>query len=129
MISRFVIGLAGGVVFPTCHAMVGKWSPPDEKSRFVWSLLGGTFGTILSYPFIASIAENINWQAAWYIPSLIMIVWVILWWFLAYDSPDEHPRITEVEKNYIITLVFIHRNCEHAISITFFKIYTKKRTE
>lgn len=101
--SRVVVGLTGGVIFPACHTLVAKWSPPDEKARFVWSLLGGTFGTILTYPMIAGIADNINWEFGWYIPSLAMLVWVFFWWLLAYDSPQEHPSITDEEKNYIIT--------------------------
>ncbi|XP_012253204.1 sialin [Athalia rosae] len=101
-ISRVIIGFAGGVTFPACHTMVAKWAPPDEKSRFVWSLLGGTFGTIITYPMVAAIADSINWQTAWYLPSLLMFVWVAFWAIIAYDSPDEHPGITDEEKEFII---------------------------
>ena len=83
--------------------MVGKWAPPNEKSQFVWSLLGGTFGTVITYPMIASIADNMNWEMGWYIPSLLMFVWIFFWWLFAYDSPNDHPGITDNEKNYIIT--------------------------
>ncbi|XP_046752562.1 sialin-like isoform X2 [Diprion similis] len=100
-LSRVIIGFAGGITFPACHSMVAKWAPPDEKSRFVWSLLGGSFGTIITYPMVAAIADSINWQTAWYLPSLMMIVWVILWALIAYDSPEEHPGITDEEKEYI----------------------------
>jgi MFS family permease len=92
----------GGAIFPSCHTLVAKWAPPDEKSRFVWSLLGGTFGTIFTYPMIAVIAENINWETAWYLPSALMLIWILFWYVLAYDSPMEHPAITDEEKNYII---------------------------
>ncbi|OXU16846.1 hypothetical protein TSAR_005319 [Trichomalopsis sarcophagae] len=101
--TRVLVGLTGGVIFPACHTMVAKWSPPDEKARFVWSLLGGTFGTILTYPMIAGIADHVNWECGWYIPSALMLVWVFFWYLLAYDSPLEHPAITEEEKNFIIT--------------------------
>ncbi|XP_029168994.1 putative inorganic phosphate cotransporter isoform X2 [Nylanderia fulva] len=103
MISRIIIGITGGVIFPACHTMVAKWAPPHERARFIWSLLGGTFGTILTYPMIAGIAENINWECGWYIPSLLMLVWVCVWAMFAYDSPAEHPGITAEEKNYILT--------------------------
>lgn len=103
MVSRIIVGITGGVIFPSCHTMVAKWAPPHERARFIWSLLGGTFGTILTYPMIASIAENINWESGWYIPSLLMLVWICVWAVLAYDSPAEHPGITAEEKNYILT--------------------------
>ncbi|XP_076632546.1 putative inorganic phosphate cotransporter isoform X2 [Colletes latitarsis] len=102
LFTRIVIGLTGGVTFPACHSLVAQWSPPDEKARFVWSLLGGTFGTILTYPMVAGIAESLNWESAWYIPSLLMFVWIIFWAIFAYDSPAEHPGISDEEKKYII---------------------------
>ncbi|XP_076291819.1 sialin isoform X2 [Lasioglossum baleicum] len=102
LLTRVVIGLAGGVTFPACHSLVAQWSPPDEKSRFVWSLLGGTFGTILTYPMVAVIAEQLNWENGWYIPSLLMLVWILFWVVLTYDSPAEHPGITDEEKQYIL---------------------------
>lgn len=29
------------------------------------------------------------------------VLWFILWMILAYDTPEDHPRVTEVEKRYI----------------------------
>ncbi|KAL6438537.1 hypothetical protein ACFW04_004543 [Cataglyphis niger] len=103
MFSRVIVGLTGGVIFPSCHTMVAHWAPPHERARFIWSLLGGTFGTILTYPMIAGIAESTNWESGWYIPSILMLVWVVVWAVLAYDSPKEHPAIPEDEKNYIVS--------------------------
>ncbi|KAI4502286.1 hypothetical protein M0802_002968 [Mischocyttarus mexicanus] len=102
LLARIIIGITGGVTFPACHTLVAKWAPPNERARFVWSLLGGTFGTIFTYPMVAAIADYINWESAWYIPSLLMFVWIVFWALLAYDSPMEHPGITEKEKEYIL---------------------------
>ncbi|XP_024936933.1 sialin isoform X2 [Cephus cinctus] len=102
LMSRVIIGFTGGVTFPACHTMVAKWAPPDEKQRFIWSLLGGTFGTMLTYPMIAGIAGDINWEMGWYLPSLLMFVWIGFWALLAYDTPNEHPGISTKEKEYIL---------------------------
>ncbi|XP_076244331.1 putative inorganic phosphate cotransporter isoform X2 [Calliopsis andreniformis] len=103
LFSRIIIGFTGGVTFPACHTLVARWSPPHEKARFVWSLLGGTFGTIFTYPMVAAIAETLKWENGWYIPSLLMLVWIAFWALLAYDSPAEHPGISDEEKEYILT--------------------------
>lgn len=102
LVSRLIIGFTGGITFPACHTLVGKWAPPAERNRFVWSLLGGTFGTVFAYPMVSAIAETISWQFAWYIPSLLMLVWVAIWALMAYDSPAEHPGISDEEKEYIL---------------------------
>ncbi|KAL6259838.1 hypothetical protein P5V15_009748 [Pogonomyrmex californicus] len=103
LFSRIIVGLTGGITFPACHTLVAKWAPPHERARFLWSLLGGTFGTILSYPMIAGIAESINWESGWYVPSVLMMIWIIIWALIAYDSPDEHPGISTEERSYIKT--------------------------
>ncbi|XP_011303286.1 putative inorganic phosphate cotransporter isoform X2 [Fopius arisanus] len=100
--SRVIIGITGGITFPACHTLVAKWAPPDEKGRFVWTLQGGTFGSIFLFGMISGIAENINWESGWYIPAIMMFVWVIAWYLFAWDSPEEHPGISEAEKNYIL---------------------------
>ncbi|XP_066585125.1 sialin-like [Prorops nasuta] len=100
--SRVIIGITGGITFPACHTLVSKWAPPQEKSRFVWSLLGGTFGTIFTYPMVASIAANTTWEWGWYILSMLMLFWIFIWAFCAYDSPAEHPVISNEEKEYIL---------------------------
>ncbi|XP_066585124.1 sialin-like [Prorops nasuta] len=99
---RVIVGIIGGVTFPACHTLVSKWAPPQEKLRFVWSLLGGTFGTIFTYPMVASIAANTTWEWGWYIPSMLMLFWLLIWAFCAYDSPAEHPGISNEEKEYIL---------------------------
>ncbi|XP_033218997.1 sialin-like isoform X1 [Belonocnema kinseyi] len=103
ILSRIIVGLAGGVTFPACHSMVARWAPPNERSRFVWSLQGGSLGTIIAMPMVSSIAAYINWETGWYFPSLLMFVWIAAWALLAYDSPGEHPFITKEEKEYILT--------------------------
>lgn len=35
----------------------------------------------------------------------ISIFWCVAWWFLVYDSPAQHPRISEDEKVYILEAI------------------------
>ena len=102
LLSRIIVGVCGGATFPACHTMVARWAPPNEKSRFVWSLLGGTFGTIFTYPMVGAIAENFGWEWGWYIPAVLYFVWILIWIFFAYDTPMEHPGIDDDEKKYIV---------------------------
>ncbi|XP_014230094.1 putative inorganic phosphate cotransporter isoform X1 [Trichogramma pretiosum] len=98
---RALQGLISGVVWPSMHDMTAKWIPPNERSRFVSSYLGSSVGAAVTYPLCATIISNYNWEAVFHITSLIGIVWYVFWLFLVYDSPQQHPRILESEKNYI----------------------------
>ncbi|XP_023162936.2 sialin [Drosophila hydei] len=98
---RFLIGLVSGVVYPCCHNLVSKWSPPDEKGKFVASLMGGTFGTVITWPLCGLIIEGIGWAWAFYIVAAFVVVVVGLWFYLVTDTPAQHSSISIKEREYI----------------------------
>ncbi|XP_076647837.1 sialin-like [Halictus rubicundus] len=99
---RVLQGLAAGVVWPSMHDMTAKWIPPNERSRFVSSYLGSSVGAAITYPLCAAVSSTFGWGGAFYVTSLLGVVWYGLWLFLVHDSPQQHPRITEDEKKYIL---------------------------
>ncbi|XP_069699796.1 vesicular glutamate transporter 1-like isoform X2 [Periplaneta americana] len=101
IINRFIVGLCGGVVYPAMHAAIARWVPLNEKSKFVWCTIGGTFGTMVTFPLCGLIMSEWGWQAAFYITAAIMFVIAIIWFFLMHNTPQQHPRITARELKYI----------------------------
>lgn len=51
------------------------------------------------------IIEQYGWKYAFYVVSVIFAIFVVLWFFVVYDSPSEHPMITEAEKEFIASKV------------------------
>ncbi|EDW10461.1 sialin [Drosophila mojavensis] len=98
---RFLIGLVSGVVYPCCHNLVSKWSPPDEKGKFVASLMGGTFGTVITWPLCGLIIEGLGWVWAFYVVAAFVVVIVGLWFYLVSDTPAQHSSISIKEREYI----------------------------
>ncbi|XP_023015544.2 sialin [Leptinotarsa decemlineata] len=101
IISRFLIGAVGGVVFPSLHFLVSRWAPPDEKGKFIGALLGGSLGTMITWPMLGAIIESFGWTWAFLSCGIFVICWTVLWFYLVADSPEVHPRISEEEKAYI----------------------------
>uniref|UniRef100_T1PC44 Major Facilitator Superfamily protein n=1 Tax=Musca domestica TaxID=7370 RepID=T1PC44_MUSDO len=98
---RFGIGFLTGVVYPCCHNLVSKWSPPDEKGKFVASLMGGTFGTVITWPISGVIIENMGWDWAFYMVGIFVVVVVAVWFIIVDDSPAQHSTISIKEREYI----------------------------
>ncbi|KAK0175029.1 hypothetical protein PV327_008814 [Microctonus hyperodae] len=98
---RFLMGFSGSAVYPALHAMIARWAPPNEKGIFVWTMQGGPFGILVTFSLCALIIEAFGWKAAFYTTSGLMLVFYAVWVWLAYDTPDQHPTITEKERNYI----------------------------
>ena len=47
------------------------------------------------------LAQYVDWIYVFHLTSASGIIWSILWYILIYDSPGQHPTITEEEKKYI----------------------------
>ncbi|XP_066581859.1 sialin [Prorops nasuta] len=99
---RSLQGLIAGSAWPSMHDMTAKWIPQFERSRFVSAYLGSSIGAAFTYPLCAIISDSIGWAYAFYITSGIGVIWYCFWVILVYDTPQEHPRISDGEKNYIL---------------------------
>ncbi|KAK0182211.1 hypothetical protein PV327_000372 [Microctonus hyperodae] len=99
---RVLQGSIMGVVCPSMHVMTAKWIPLNERSKFVSAYMGGSVGTAITYLLCAVIIHYYNWEAAFYTTSCIGIIWYCFWLYFAYDSPQQHPRISQEELKYIL---------------------------
>src|SRR5262249_50956103 len=62
-----------------------------------FNISGIQLGTIVGFPLSTWIMLRYGWPAIFYGYSVIGFVWVLVWWRVAYDRPEEHPRITPPE--------------------------------
>lgn len=81
--------------------MVARWSPPDEKGKFISALLGGLLGTVFTWMTLGIIIQNFGWKFGFYIPSVIALILTFLWYMLVADSPEVHPTISKDEREFI----------------------------
>ncbi|XP_055314147.1 sialin-like isoform X2 [Sitodiplosis mosellana] len=98
---RLITGVLAGVLYPSLHNLISKWAPPDERGKFISALLGGTFGTVITWPLAGILTETLGWVYAFYVPAIITAVVTILWFVFIYDSPGQHPRIDQTEREHI----------------------------
>ncbi|XP_059475931.1 sialin-like [Neocloeon triangulifer] len=101
---RLIQGLAAGMTWPAMHSMTSRWIPPHERSKFVSTYMGNAVGTAVTYPLCGILIDAFGWESAFYVPALICISWCVWWWFCAFDSPAQHPRISPKE------LAFLQKN-------------------
>lgn len=101
IILRSVQGFASGLTWPAMYALVGYWIPPSERSRFMSSFQGFSIGIGLTYPLVGFILSKFSWHTVFYVTGTIGLSWCVLWYFLAYNTPSKHPRISKEELNYI----------------------------
>ncbi|XP_067947011.1 sialin-like isoform X2 [Watersipora subatra] len=103
---RVIAGLSTGLVFPAMQSLLGHWSPPYERSKLNVLCFSGTMvGNVVMLGvggfFCEWEAFDGGWPSIFYVGGGVCFLFCLLWHFLIFDSPNEHPRISEREKLYI----------------------------
>ncbi len=100
-VCRFLLGLAYPAAFVAAARAVSEWYPTQERALvYGISVSGATFGAIVAFPLVAWMTAHWTWRA----PFLITGVGGILLspvWLMAYRPPEDHPWITEMERQYV----------------------------
>ncbi|KAG5895829.1 hypothetical protein JTB14_038260 [Gonioctena quinquepunctata] len=99
---RCLQGFFCGFAWPSMHNLTAKWIPPNERSRFLTAYLGSSVGAAITYPLCGFIIGRWGWEMVFYVCGSLGAMWFTAWWCLVYDSPRDHPRISEAEKTYIL---------------------------
>lgn len=102
LVIRFLFGAGEAGVMPSLARAFGRWLPWSESARaFGLTVMAGAVSGALTQPLAAALFEGIGWRWGFVVFGLIGFVWVAAWlrWFR--DDPEEHPRITEGELDWI----------------------------
>lgn len=68
-------------------------------------MTGAQFGTVVTLPVSGWLCDSDflgGWPSVFYVFGGIGLLWSIAWFFLVFDRPDTHPRISQEEKNYVL---------------------------
>ncbi len=99
---RVSLGLTEAANFPAASKAVAEWFPARERSTAVGIfMLGAGLGAIITPPLAVWIMESLGWRWAFIIPGALGIAWLFIWQ-RSYYPPDEHPRISEAEKQLVL---------------------------
>ncbi|SEG91594.1 MFS transporter, ACS family, glucarate transporter [Nonomuraea solani] len=101
LVTRLGLGMGEAPVQPANIKVVSAWFPRRERA-LASSLFdtGQQVGVALSVPVMAVLVGAFGWRAAFVVIGLVGMLWVIGWWMI-YRSPQEHPKISQAELDYI----------------------------
>ncbi len=63
--------------------------------------MGNACGTIITWPLVSVLIETFDWSMGFYVPAGITFITALIWFYLVFDSPSNHPRIKNAESQYI----------------------------
>ncbi|XP_076052949.1 sialin-like isoform X2 [Oratosquilla oratoria] len=102
IINRVALGIFQGVCYPAISALSTTWIPALERPRFLSaSCTANCLGIVLTMPMCGFLIETLGWPSVFYFTGAVSLLWVALWAWLMYDKPEQHPRISPEELEYI----------------------------
>lgn len=101
-LARMALGLSEGGNFPGAIKAVAEWFPVRERALATgWFNAGTNVGAILCPIGVPWLFSHVGWEATFYITGVLGFIWVALWW-MVYDAPEKHPRVSPEELEYIV---------------------------
>ena len=101
IVARFVLGLGESGNFPAAIKTTAEWFPKKERALSTCIFNAGTNVGALVTPLVVPILVAIwGWYEAFIITGVLGFVWLVFWLFL-YQRPEEHPRLSKEELEYI----------------------------
>lgn len=103
-IFRSILGLAEAGNWPGAAKGNAEWFPTHERA-FAQGIFnsGAAIGGIVAIPAIALMTIYFSWQMIFVVVGLIGLLWLIPWFVIVKAPPQFHPKISEEEKQYILS--------------------------
>lgn len=96
--ARAFLGFTEGANLPAAFKAIAEWFPRAERSTATGLVTAGTgLGLILAPPLSGLLAYHYGWQAAFIVPGVVGLLWVLLW-RKQYHLPEHHPDISAEER-------------------------------
>jgi ACS family glucarate transporter-like MFS transporter len=99
---RFSLGIGEAVVYPASNCVVANWIPSQERGISNGIIFAGVgFGAGLTPPLITHLMVHYGWRSAFWASAVLGLVAGAIWYFLARDTPRQHPWVSESERKFI----------------------------
>jgi ACS family hexuronate transporter-like MFS transporter len=101
MTARVALGLAEGGNFPGAIKTVAEWFPVKERALATGLFNAGTnVGAILCPFLVPRMYAAWGWPLTFYLTGGLGVIWIAAWLAL-YKNPEDQPRLSAAERDYI----------------------------
>lgn len=102
MAVRFALGAGEAVIYPASNQFVARWIPSAERGLANgWIFSGVGVGAGFTPPLITYIMLRYGWRSSFIVCSFLGLLVGFVWYWIARDSPDEHPLVSANELSRI----------------------------
>ncbi|MGH2553298.1 MAG: MFS transporter [Chitinophagaceae bacterium] len=127
-IAREVLGVSEAGNFPAAIKTVAEWFPKKERA-FATGIFnsGSNIGAIVAPLTVPFIAKEWGWQWAFILTGILGFIWLIFW-FLLYEVPRKHKKLSQAELEYIQSDKDEIQETENEPKLSWGKLLTYRQT-
>ncbi|WKY08300.1 hypothetical protein Q1695_007651 [Nippostrongylus brasiliensis] len=106
-VSRVIMGIGEGFMFPCLASIVGKWFAPAEKSTVAALYTSGNQIAASTTSLISSYlcTTSFGWPSIFYLYGAVGCVWVVFFYLIVSNSPANNRFISDKERAYLAEYV------------------------
>ena len=101
-LARIGMGLGEAVTFPSVYSLVTRWFPTGETAKAIaFNASAIPIGTVFALVVTPIIVTYLGWEWAFYLFGLVGVLWFAAWQYIVSTRPQDHPRISTAELDFI----------------------------
>lgn len=102
-VARGAVGMAEAAMIPAGLKASSEWFPAKERSIAVgYFNVGSSIGAMVAPPLVVWAIMIHSWKMAFIITGVLSLIWALCW-LLFYKHPKNHKKLTEEERDYILS--------------------------
>jgi len=102
VVARLVFGVAEGAVANPCNKIINNWVLPNERGLVYGAQSASCYiGLVAGMPIVGLLIEALGWRQMFIWTGVATVLGVLAFWYLIYDHPADHPRISAKERDFI----------------------------
>ncbi|MEN3261650.1 MFS transporter [Sodalis endosymbiont of Spalangia cameroni] len=102
-IARGAVGMAEAAMIPAGLKASSEWFPAKERSIAVgYFNVGSSIGAMVAPPLVVWAIMIHSWEMAFIITGVLSLIWALCW-LLFYKHPKNQKKLTEEERDYILS--------------------------
>jgi len=101
-VFRFLFGIGEAGAFPTATRSLSRWMLPAERGYAQGvTHAGSRLGAALTPPLAVLLITAYGWRAPFVVFGALGVVWAAFWYAWYRDTPEEHRRVNQAERELI----------------------------
>ena len=99
---RFLLGAGEAIIYPASNQFVSRWIPSAERGIANGLIFAGVgVGAGVTPILITHVMVRYGWRWSFWISAIIGLIAGTAWYFVARDTPEEHPHVSVSELTHI----------------------------